>query len=389
MKTEKNKEITVEMDIKKLLQKGVFEEVFPCAAAGISFNDGPKKRKIIIYCGNASLYPQKRKLKKNTYFDLASLTKPLATTMATLCLIKLKKIDMDEKLPSLLEKKIKNEKKKITVRQLLGHCSGFPAHRDYFKILKDIPFNKRGDFVENLLLKEKIEYIPESKALYSDLGFMLLGRIVEKKSGCTLDKFVKEKILQPLNLEEKIFFNPLFESRQTQINKDFAATEICPWRKKILEGEVHDDNCYAMGGVAGHCGLFGNIEGVTTYADFILDMWKGNAKHPNIDNKDLRIFLEKQKEIPGSSRSSGFDTTSKTGSSSGKYFSKKSAGHLGFSGTSLWIDPEKEIVVVLLSNRVHPSRENNKIAQFRPFFHDMTIERIFPELKNKKFFMAE
>ncbi|MFC1844628.1 serine hydrolase, partial [Thermodesulfobacteriota bacterium] len=383
------KERTVERDIKKLLQKGVFEEVFPCAAAGISLNVGKEKRKIITYCGNASLYPQKRKLKKNTYFDLASLTKPLATTMAILCLIKIKKIDMDEKLPSLLEKTINDEKKKITVRQLLGHCSGFPAHRDYFKIIKDIPFKKRGDFIEKLLLKEKIEYTPESKALYSDLGFMLLGRIVEKKSGYTLDKFVKEKILQPLNLEEKIFFNPLFENRQIQNNKDFAATEICPWRKKILAGEVHDDNCYAMGGVAGHSGLFGNIEGVTSYADFILDMWKDKKTHPNIDNRDLRNFLKRQKKIPGSSRTSGFDTTAKSGSSSGKYFSVKSAGHLGFSGTSLWIDPEKEIVVVLLSNRVHPSRENKKIVQFRPFFHDMTIERIFPKLKNKNFFMAE
>jgi CubicO group peptidase (beta-lactamase class C family) len=377
MMSKKNVEGTLEGDIKKLLQKGVLEEVFPCAAAGISFNVGPKKRKIIAYYGNASLYPQKRKLKKNTYFDLASLTKPLATTMAILSLVKIKKINIDEKLPSLLEIKIQDEKKKITVRQLLGHCAGFPAHRDYYKILKDIPLKKRGDFVEKLLLKEKLEYVPESKAIYSDLGFMLLGRIIEKKSGCSLDKFVKENILKPLHLENNIFFNPLYKEKQTQRNKDFAATEICPWRKKILYGEVHDDNCYAMGGVAGHSGLFGNIEGVTALADIILDMWKGNKKHPNIDNKDLKNFLIKQKKIPGSSRTSGFDTTTKTGSSSGKYFSKKSAGHLGFSGTSLWIDPEKKIVVVLLSNRVHPSRENKKIVQFRPFFHDMVIERIF------------
>jgi len=378
MNSKKNTTITVKKEIKKLLEKGVFEEIFPCAAAGISFCVDKEKRKIITYCGNASLYPQRRKLKKNTYFDLASLTKPLATTMAILCLVKNKKIDLDEKLPSLLEKKIKGEKKKITVRQLLGHCSGFPAHREYFKSLKDIPLKKRGDFVENLLLKEELEYEPESKVIYSDLGFMLLGRIIEKKAGERLENFVKEKVLQPLNLEEKIFFNPLFESGQPHRNKDFAATESCPWRKKILFGEVHDDNCYAMGGVAGHSGLFGNIEGVTACADFILDMWKGNAKHPNINNKDLRSFLKKQKKIPGSSRTSGFDTTAKSGSSSGKYFSGKSVGHLGFSGTSLWIDPEKEIVVVLLTNRVHPSRENKKIVQFRPFFHDSVIEIIFP-----------
>ena len=364
-------------DINILLEKGVFEGVFPCAAAGVSLGVGKEKRKISTCFGNASLYPEKRKLKKNTYFDLASLTKPLATTMAILCLIKMKKIDMDEKLSSLLEKKIKGEKKDITIKQLLGHCSGFPAHREYFKILKDIPVNKRGDFVETLLLKEELEYIAETKAVYSDLGFMLLGRIIEKKSGYPLEQFVKEMVLQPINLEKNIFFNPLFDSNHIHDNKEFVATENCPWRKKILTGEVHDDNCYAMGGVTGHSGLFGDIEGVTAYAGLILDMWKGVASHPNIENMDLVNFLTRQKNIPGSSRTLGFDTPAKSGSSSGKYFSEKSAGHLGFSGTSFWIDPEKDVVVVLLSNRVHPSRENTKIKQFRPCFHDMVLKTIF------------
>ncbi len=365
-------------DIKILLKKGVFEGVFPCAAAGVSLGVGKEKRKNITYFGNASLCPEKRKLKKNTYFDLASLTKPLATTMAILCLIKMKKIDMDEKLSSLIEKKIKGEKKDITIKQLLGHCSGFPAHREYFKILKDIPVNKRGDFVETLLLKEELEYIAETKAVYSDLGFMLLGRIIEKKSGYPLEQFVKERVLQPINLEKNIFFNPLFDSNHIHDNKEFVATENCPWRKKTLRGEVHDDNCYAMGGVTGHSGLFGDIEGVTAYAGLILDMWKGVASHPNIENVDLVNFLTRQKNIPGSSRTLGFDTPTKSGSSSGKYFSKKSVGHLGFSGTSFWIDSEKDVVVVLLSNRVHPSRENTKIKQFRPYFHDMVLKTIFP-----------
>ena len=378
MKSKKNSERTVQRDIKKLLQKGVYEEVFPCAAAGISIGIGKEKRKIITFFGNASLYPEKRKLKKNTCFDLASLTKPLATTMAILCLIKMRKIDVDEKLSSLLEKKIKDEKKKITIKQLLGHCSGLPAHREYFQILKDIPVNERGAVVETLLLREELEYTPENRAIYSDLGFMLLGIIIEKKSGYPLEQFVKEMVLQPLNLEKNIFFNPLFDSSQSHKNKEFAATENCPWRKKILCGEVHDDNCYAMGGVAGHSGLFGDIESVTTYAGFVLDMWKGVATHPNIESRDLVNFLVRQQKTPGSCRTLGFDTTAKSGSSSGKYFSKKTIGHLGFSGTSLWIDPEKEVVVVLLSNRVHPSRENTKIVQFRPFFHDRALERIFP-----------
>jgi CubicO group peptidase (beta-lactamase class C family) len=377
MNSKKKVEIIVEKEIKKHLKKGVLEGVFPCAAAGISRGFGKEKIKIISFYGNSSLYPQKIKIKKNTFFDLASLTKPLATTMAILCLIKSNKIDINEKLPSLLEKKIKGRKKKINIKQLLGHCSGFPAHREYFRILKDVHVDKKGEFVENLLLKEELEYVPETKAVYSDLGFMLLGRIIEKKSGYPLGQFVKEKVLKPLDLDKKIFFNPLFDIKHTFRNKEFAATENCTWRKKILYGEVHDDNCHAMGGVAGHSGLFGNIESVTIYTSWILDMWKGVASHPNIENKDLVDFLVRQKKVPGSSRTLGFDTTSKIGSSSGKYFSKKSVGHLGFSGTSFWIDPEKHVVVVLLSNRVHLGRENKKIKKFRPYFHDMAIEAIY------------
>jgi CubicO group peptidase (beta-lactamase class C family) len=377
MNSKKNLKRKAKTDIKKLLEKGVYEGIFPCAAAGISIGIGKNKRQIITYCGNKSQYPEKTKLKKNTYFDLASLTKPLATTMAILCLIKMKKVDVDEKLPSLLEKTIKDEKKIITLRQLLGHCSGFPAHREYFKILKDTPTNKRKDLVDVLLLKEALEYTPGTKTIYSDLGFMLLGRIIEKKSGDTLDQFIKEWVLQPLDLEKNIFFNPLFDHNHIQRNKEFAATENCPWRKKTLCGEVHDDNSYAMGGVTGHCGLFGDIESVTTYAGLILDMWKGAAKHPNIENRDLVDFLVGQKKIPGSNRALGFDTPGKSASSTGKHFSKKTVGHLGFSGTSFWIDPEKDVVVVLLTNRVHPSRDNTNIKQFRPYFHDMVMERIF------------
>ena len=378
MKSKKTPEISVQRDINILLEKGVLEGIFPCAAAGISIGVGKQKRKIITYCGNASLYPEKRKLTKKSCFDLASLTKPLATTMAILCLLKMKKIALEEKLSSLLEKEIKGDIKNITIKHLLGHCSGLPAHREYFRLLKDIPVNKRGDFVETLLLKEDMEYEPETKAVYSDLGFMLLGRIIEKKSGYSLEHFVHEKVLQPFKLEKNIFFNPLFGGSHCHDNKEFVATEICPRRKKILCGEVHDDNCYAMGGVSGHCGLFGDIESVTDYAGLILDMWKDVASHPNIENRDLAKLLVRQKKIPGSSRTLGFDTPAKSGSSSGKYFSEKSVGHLGFSGTSFWIDPEKDVVVVLLSNRVHPNRENTKIQQFRPYFHDMVLKAVFP-----------
>lgn len=379
MKEKKLTEITWQKDVKKLLQRGVEEGIFPCAATGISCGLGKERNTIIAYYGDAVLYPEKRKIKKNSYFDLASLTKPLATTLATLCLIKEKKIGLDEKLPSLIEKKIKGEKKEITASQLLSHSSGFPAHREYFKILRDVPDKKKNESIEKMLLQEKLEYKPGTMSLYSDLGFMLLGLIVEKKGRCSLAEFVEKKVLTPLNLEKKIFYNPLPAANKRGRKTDFVATENCPWRGKILCGEVHDDNCYAMGGIAGHSGLFGNIEGVTAYAGLILDMWKGKKIHPNIENSDLKTFLRKQGKIKDSSWALGFDTPAKGGSSSGRYLSKRSVGHLGFTGTSFWIDPEKELVIVLLTNRVHPDRENAKIRAFRPYFHDTIVGKFLKQ----------
>ena len=381
MKNEKPSLIALQKYIGKLLEKGVKEGIFPCAAAGIIYGYGKEKIQCICHYGNATLLPEKRRLKENNFFDLASLTKPLATTLAILCLIKEKKIDIDEKLPSLVEKKITGVKKKISLRNLLSHSSGLPAHREYFKILEEIPAEKKKNYIEKLILQESLEYNPGTAALYSDLGFILLGLIIEKKAGVMLDHYVAEKVLKPLNVGEKIFYSPLPEKNKSFKKTDFAATEKCPWRKKILCGEVHDDNCYTLGGVAGHSGLFGNINGVTAYTGNILDMWKGELKHPNIKREDLIHFLVRQEKIPGSSWALGFDTPAAKESSSGSYLSKKSIGHLGFTGTSFWIDPEREFAIVLLSNRVHPSRENTRIKQFRPCFHDRVIEKIFPRMK--------
>ena len=373
--------IILQKHIKKLLEKGVSEGVFPAAAAGVSCGIGKEKKKVIALCGHAALYPEKRKLKKNDFFDLASLTKPLATTLAILCLIKDKKIDLDERLPSLLEKKIEGDKSTISIKNLLSHSSGFPAHREYFKILKDMEPTGKKEFVENLILQEPLEHEPGTRELYSDLGFILLGRIIEKKGGCGLASYVEDKVLRPLGLDRKIFYSPQGERKYRHRPIDFAATENCPWRKKILCGEVHDDNCYTMGGVAGHSGLFGNIEAVTAYAGMILAMWKGVVEHPNIKQEDLVRFLARQEKIPGGNWALGFDTPAIKESSSGSHLSQKSVGHLGFTGTSFWIDPEKDVVIVLLSNRVHPSRENSKIKGYRPYFHDRVMEILFPRGK--------
>ena len=381
MKEEKTSLITLQKEIKKLLEKGVLEGVFPAAAAGISWREGSKKKEIITSTGNAKIYPEKRILKINDFFDLASLTKPLAATLAILCLVKEKKIDIADRLSDVFEKKLRDDISNIRIRNLLSHSSGLPAYRDYYKILKNKESKEKNECLENLILQESLAYETGTISLYSDLGFMLLGRIIEKKAGCTLDEYVEKKILKPLHLEKKIFYNSLYEAKRNLPENKFVATENCSWRKKVLCGEVHDDNCYTMGGVAGHSGLFGNIEGVTGYTAAILEIWKGCYNHPNLKKEDLEFFLTRQKEIPESTWTLGFDTPSPQNSSSGHYLSKKSVGHLGFTGTSFWIDPEKDLVIVLLTNRVHPSRKNSKIKEFRPYFHDKIVENLFSQDK--------
>jgi CubicO group peptidase (beta-lactamase class C family) len=320
-------------------------------------------------------------MNKEVFFDLASLSKPLATTLAILCLLKEKKISLDEPLSSLLQ--IKTDKE-ITLQDLLGHSSGLPPHREYYKELVRYPSAARKDIITEWILNEELQFKSGSQTLYSDLGFILLGRIVEIQSQQALDRFVADKVMKPLGLENKIFYIPLNYKRNHELTKDrlFVATEKCPWRHKVLCGEVHDDNCHALGGVGGHAGLFGDIQSVLRLTTFILDMWLGDAVHPNINNEDLQRCMKRQKIGGSNTWGLGFDTPSEKGSSGGRYLSAASAGHLGFTGTSFWIDREKNLVIVLLTNRVHPRRDNEGIKDFRPLFHDMIVKNYVRLRKN-------
>ncbi|MGM0682545.1 MAG: serine hydrolase domain-containing protein, partial [Thermodesulfobacteriota bacterium] len=306
---------------------------------------------------------------KKTFFDLASLTKPLVTTLAVLSLLPKNRIRIEDNLEVLLEKELDREYKEITLFHLLNHCSGLPAYRPFYrKDLGEHPEERKKNIVREIV-SCPLPYRPGQKEEYSDLGFILLGRIVEIKSGGSLDRYFAENILAPLGTAKTLFFNPL--ERISKINPlKYAATEICPWRQRLIQGEVHDENTFYTGGVSGQAGLFGDAAGVLDLAGVILEMWKGRWHHPRIRNQDLQYFLKVPGMVKDSSRALGFDTPAPEGSSAGRLLSPKSVGHLGFTGTSFWIDPERELIIVLLTNRIHPSRENNKIREFRPFFHD-------------------
>ncbi|GAB6144347.1 serine hydrolase domain-containing protein [Desulfocicer niacini] len=306
---------------------------------------------------------------QDTCFDLASLTKPLATALAVAKLVQSGEIFPAQTLGGLVDCRGYEDKKKICIDQLLRHTSGFPAHRPFYQALVNLPCEARREHLRNFIMAVPLAAPPGTRQIYSDLGYMVLAWIIEQTTGMLLDRFMDETFFYPLNLN--LFFRPLKKKQVNQGKSQFAATEACPWRGRILSGEVHDDNAWAVGGVEGHAGLFGTAQAVGKLLGYMLDAIHGDSTG-KIPGKALGQFIKKEF---GRERVAGFDTPSLTGSSAGRYFSDKALGHLGFTGTSFWMEPDSSIVVVLLTNRVHPSRDNLKIRQFRPRLHDLVMEK--------------
>ncbi len=361
----------VELD--SLFQEALNQGVFPGAVFG--FSCGPPALRETAVKAYGCLFATGLQVERNpamhegVVFDLASLTKPLVTVLGILSLKHRGLLGLGERLPDLLGRTVPDDKSAITLAQLLQHSSGLPAHRPYFEALRDLPVDKRRDALLAMLLAEPLASSPGASAVYSDLGYILLGLIIEGKSGQTLDTFAAQWLYAPLGLAGQLAFNPLGLPAFGDATS-FAPTEDCPWRGRVLQGEVHDDNAHAMGGVAGHAGLFGTAGAVLTLVCFLLDLLKGRASHPYLKAADLMAAVCPSNTQPGSTWGLGFDTPSATKSSAGELLSRRSFGHLGFTGASFWCDPEGDLAVVLLTNRVNPSRHNTLIRGFRPRFHD-------------------
>jgi serine-type D-Ala-D-Ala carboxypeptidase len=308
----------------------------------------------------------------DTLFDLASLTKPFVTILSLLVLIEEGKIFWKEKLPSLLSLDVPDDKKDICLTDLMSHKSGLPAHKPYYKLLSNTSFHKRKTKILEYILQEKLIYPPGEKNIYSDLGYILLGEIVEKKSGKSLDEYWQIKICNPLFLQNELLF-----PKNNRINKRrFACTKCCSLTHKKLCGIVNDDNCRFMGGIAGHAGLFGTAKGVLSICEKILLGYYDKSNSFLFSNEKLKDVLKKDEN---SLWTLGFDTPSPTFSSSGIYFSNNTVGHLGFTGTSFWIDLQKKIIVVLLTNRTYFCADNKKIKKFRPFIHNLIMQKIISQ----------
>ncbi len=373
--------------IYKTMKEGIDRTIFPGAVLLIAHQGN-----IVFHeaFGASMIVPQQHKMTCNTYFDLASLTKPLVTTTALALLLYQGLIDLNDPLVKYIPLFKGGGKEDVTLFHLLSHCSGLRAWRPYYKnIFKQDKIEKgflgsvqAKQAVFQMAHQEPIITRPGQRSRYSDIGFILLGEVIEKVSQMPLDLFFNRHIRAASKSSES-FFLPLHQKASASFNFPFAATEDSNRRKEMILGVVHDDNSYAMGGVSGHSGLFSTAMGLYQLACIWIDSLKGFGL---IDLKIATTFITKQEgeAVPiGSSRALGWDTPShpkKAGgrgvSSSGHYFSPSSFGHLGFTGTSVWVDRKAELIVILLSNRVHPSSKNVRIREFRPLIHDVIFKAI-------------
>ncbi|MBA4395387.1 MAG: serine hydrolase, partial [Desulfobacca sp.] len=313
-------------------------------------------------------------LQIETIFDLASLTKPLATTLGIMALIQKNYLSLDQPLRDWGGQSLSPDSLGITIRQLLAHSAGFEAYQPYYLKLNYEIHDKKA-VLREWVKKGPLLYPPGSQTLYSDLGFIVLEWIFEEITGEDLNTWIRNSIYSPLGLKQ-LGFRPITPAGVNH-PEAYAATEDCLWRHKILRGEVHDDNAYVVGGVSGQAGLFGTASEIFK----LVRALKRAYDHPRVPGlfagELVRIFWERQSLPRGTSRALGFDTPSEKGSSSGRYFSPKSVGHLGFTGTSFWLDLERDLVVILLTNRVHPDRTNENIKSFRPRLHDLVFKEVF------------
>jgi len=365
---EKSPKFLIKNRLDKIIGNCLKKKVFSACSVGFFNVDTDNKQKEYFSYGYTEQGKLDNRVEDTTYFDLASLTKPLVTSFLTMILFEQGKIALDDSLAKFFSEGGQG-KEKITIYHLLTHSSGLPAHKNYYKKIVELEPTIQKEVIIDWILAENLLFEPGTDTLYSDLGFIVLGKIIEKISGYPLDSFYQREITKPLGLEKDLFFT----NNKKRDPKVYAGTGRCEWTNTELYGKVNDANCRSLGGVAGHAGLFGTITGVLSLCENIMEQFYGGRHNRFISSESLNIFFKKQKN---SNWALGFDMPSLEKPSSGKYFSPRSVGHLGFTGTSFWMDLEKGIVVVLLTNRVLCGEDLSQIRKLRPIVHDVIMEHL-------------
>lgn len=363
--------------IQAALDQAVTDGVFPGAVLAVRQCGAA----IDVYqAGRLSTAATARSVQVATIYDLASLTKPLSTVTSLVLLIQAGRCQLHARVDSILPETADSSVGTASLWHLLTHSAGLPGWRGYYERVSPnaaVPATEEDrrrarEAVLRMIRDEALLYERGTRSLYSDLGFMLLGMIVERCGGMPLQQFFRDYIA-PLAGASPIGFVPAewavdFSREARRLGGDVAPTEHDVWRGRMLCGEVHDENAASLGGVAGHAGLFGTAEAVLAITGAWLQAY--HRRPSGLDAALVNEFTRRQALVPGSSWALGWDTPSPP-SSAGRFLSEVSFGHLGYTGTSVWIDPVHELEVVLLSNRVHPTRKNERIKVFRPLIHEL------------------
>ncbi len=347
-------------EVDSLMEKAVADSVFPGAVLLFGHNGRVVYNKSF---GKFTYAADAKPMTTDAIFDLASVSKVIGTTSAAMLLYDEGKLDLDKPVAEYLPEFGNNGKDSIKVRNLLLHNTGLPAFKAYYKL-----YDNAKDILADIM-NSKLEYETGSKYVYSDLGMITMQKVIEKIARMPMDQFLKKRIFEPLGMNNTMYNPP------KELWDRVVPTEVDNyWRMTTVKGKVHDETAYQLGGVAGHAGLFSTASDLSHIAQTYLN---GGTY------KDKRIFAEKtidnwtSKQTNQSTRGLGWDTKSPDGySSAGEAFSVTSFGHTGFTGTSIWVDKEKDLYVILLTNRVYPTRANRKIVYFRPTLHNEIVKSL-------------
>lgn len=387
----------------EILNRAVRARAFPGAVLGV----GHRESLVILPVGRLTYEADAGAVTAETIYDLASLTKVLATTTAAMILTERGQLALDRPVAGYIPEftaefagddndgngqaavasngapvesgRLQAARSAVTVRHLLAHTSGLPGYEKFY-----LQARKKSHVIEEAL-GVPLEAAPGERTLYSDVGFILLGEIVERAAKASLDAFCRREIFGPLGMRSTCFNPPMNGTGDWRAR--IAPTELEEtFRKRLIWGEVHDENAWVMGGVAGHAGLFGTAGDLARFCRMMLaegEIAVVNDSGPGGKRLVKAATVEEftrawpaiqsgtQRDIHGL----GWAKRSEP-SSSGRYFSAASYGHLGYTGTSMWIDPDKYLYVILFTNRVHPSRANEAIKQVRPAVHDAVVESL-------------
>jgi serine-type D-Ala-D-Ala carboxypeptidase len=332
--------------LRAVLERARADSAFPGAFAAVGNRNG-----VLAMHGVGALdWKPSPRPDEHTLWDLASLTKVVGMTTAMMQLVEQGKVDLDAPVQRYLPRFTGPGKDAVRVRHLLTHSSGLPSWRAIYKEATS------PDAALALVYATPLDTAPGVRYVYSDLGAILLGQIVERVSGEALDRYLEGHVFRPLGMTETMYRPP------AALRERIAPTEVDPWRQRHLRGEVHDENAFALGGVSGHAGLFSSGHDMARFARMLLGGGQLGGVRV-VPAATLRRFTEPQ-DTAVSRRGLGWETA--TGDNSGGHrLSSRAFGHTGFTGTSLWVDPERDVFIILLTNRVNPTRENRKIGAVR------------------------